>query len=55
MTTRRQKEKGQFEAKAAEDMKRLRIMEEFATMRSLIERRASLSRFGDGEFRVAMG
>lgn len=44
-----------FEKKATENMKQLKIMEEFDTIRAIIDQRASLSRFGDGEFWVAMG
>jgi len=53
---RRRKEiKTAFETQAFEDMKRLKIMEEFATIKHIINTKASLSRFGDGEFRVANG
>lgn len=44
-----------LEAKALEKMGRLKIMEEFATIKHILNTKSSLSRFGDGEFRVANG
>lgn len=45
----------QFEEKALNNMHRLKIMEEFNTIKTIIKNKASLARFGDGEFRIANG
>jgi hypothetical protein len=55
MRIRRGKAKREFEAKALVAMQRLKIMEEFATIKTIIRDKVSLARFGDGEFRVANG